>query len=58
MIKWNQWFIYAGFPEPEYKTEDDYIYDDGDDLCEEDESGLVDTGVSTYVTELGTKEGE
>ena len=40
----------------EEADEDGSIYDDGADLYEEYGSGLVEAGVSTDVTEVGTRE--
>ena len=41
--------------EPNYAAEDGSIDDDGADLYGEDDSGLGEAGVSTGVSEVGTK---
>ena len=56
VIDERQRLITTGVLDPEEAYEDDYIDDDGADLDEEENSGLVEAGVSTVVTEVIKKE--
>ena len=55
VIEGRSWLIATDFLEPEEAYEDGSIYIDGAALDEEDESGFVEAGVITGVTEVGPK---